>query len=223
MPTMLAAVSFCRMQTSPKPSFDADTAITISAVDQQQSPHRIEEECGVRQDAGAGRQRDIQSHAAAGQVGGIVDQFAQHLDQRQAGDREVMAAQPQQHDAEQAARGRSRRPAPPAIDIVSGRPCVEQHAGRIGAKAEERRGRKRRIAGKAADDIPRQREDRIHAGHGAEPQRIGAAEQRQRRQAGAARSAAPDWPGHSNPFRPSSPCGRTTRNTISSAKDSVVA
>ena len=29
---MLAAVSFCRMQTSPKPSFDIETAITISAV-----------------------------------------------------------------------------------------------------------------------------------------------------------------------------------------------
>lgn len=69
--------------------------------DKQHAPHQVEEERRIGHHACTRRQRNVQPHAAAGEVGGVIDQFAEHLDQRQAGDSEVVAAQAQQSRTEQ--------------------------------------------------------------------------------------------------------------------------
>src|SRR5262249_56447642 len=97
-----------------------------------------------------------------------------------------------------------------------------ENARRIGAEAEERRGCERRIAGQPADEIPRQRQHRVHGEDGAETQRIVSAEQEQ---AGDdQRADGEDEPVlHSKPRLPNRPEGRTARMRISSANDTVTA
>src|SRR5262245_47166549 len=93
---------------------------------------------------------------------------------------------------------------------------------RIGAETEERRGCERRIAGEPADEVPRQRQHRVHGEDGAEAQRIVSAEHEQ---AGDDHRAdgENDPVLHSKPRLPNRPDGRTTRMRMSNPNDTVTA
>ena len=163
--------------------------------------------------------RQVQSHAAAGQIGRRIGDLAQHLGHHQARDREIVPAQMQDRTTEQ---GRKQR------DNDAGRdPCRQhghalalKHAAGIGAEPEECGGGKGWIAREAADEIPAQRQRAVHQHRGRDPQHVIVGERRQRHQQD--RSRYQQKPGHSKPLRPMIPLGRNINSRISSENEIVI-
>ena len=125
--------------------------------------HGIEEELRLRRD-GDPQERQIEAFAPAGEVGQRVDDLAQHFGDDETRNCEVVAAQVQDRTTKQGGeekRGEARR----TPGNNHRRAVILQNAGGVGAETEKCRRRKRRIAGKSADEIPGLRHDRVHA-HG---------------------------------------------------------
>ena len=138
--------------------------------------------------------RQVQSHSAAGQIGRRVGDLAQHLGDHQARNGEVMAAQMQDGAAE---RGREQRD-----DRAAERPRRRhrhahglQHAAGIGAEAEKGGRGEGWISGKAADEIPAQRQRAVHQHRGRNAQHVVVGEGRQQHQhnRGGEREHAHHW------------------------------
>ena len=125
----------------------------------------------------AAQERQVEAVAAAGEAAPRRDDQPHHLDHADRADREIVAAQPQDDAAE---RGRERadeqrRDHPRQHHRHAG--ALRQRAG-IAAEPEEGRGRERRIAGEAADEVPGQGEAGVHRDHDREPHEVVARPQR---------------------------------------------
>ena len=110
MPTMLAALSFCRMQRRPQPNFEFAISAGGEGNDSQHPHGEIEEQ--PRRAWRAGQDRDVHADGAAGQYFPVVGDFAHHLDHCDCPDRKIVAAQDAaqwQHRGRHQRRRRSRR------------------------------------------------------------------------------------------------------------------
>ena len=126
-------------------------------------------------------QRQIEAVAAAGEAAPRRYDQPDHLDDADRADREVVAPQPQDDGAERRReRADEQRGDAPGQHHRHACP-LRQRAG-IAAEPEERRGRERRIAGEAADEIPRQRQRREHRDRDRQADDVVARPQRRRRQ-----------------------------------------
>src|SRR5207248_1113302 len=197
--------------------------------DEGERQHRIEE-YAARKFRTTRQDRHVKTGSAAGQSMPARRTEPEDLDDRQRSYRKIMAAQAQDDEAE--GRREDRRQDARKQPSTRHRQAARlRDSARIGAEAEECRGRKRGIARIPADEVPRQRHGDEQTGAGGEAYEIIAADPRRERERNGAQSDE-DEPDpvarghavhHSYPARPTRPAGRTSSTSSSIAKAMMVA
>ncbi len=171
----------------------------------------------------ADARRQVEPHAAAGEVRRAVDDLSEHDGGDEARHGEIVAAQAQDRRAHEQSEERCRQAtAQPAEDEESAR--FGKHDARpIGTEAEEGRGRERRIARHAADDVPGGGERDIHGRERGEADDVVAGREGERHQhEGAERQEQQSERAFQmKPRLPRRPVGLKIRSRISSVNDSV--